>query len=190
LPKDLIDYIDSLPEQIRIDIPGTDTIRVVHGSPYRIDESLYQYECRNRIIESVTGIEERVLICGHTHVPWHENIKGKLILNPGAVGVNFNEQLYAEYALLIWTDKGWQVEHKLVPYDKEKLEQEFYKSGLMEFGGPLAKAALYSMKYKKDDVVYNFVKYAYRLAELKGVLHELVPNDIWTEAEETWDWTI
>ena len=89
-----------MPEQISIDIPDVDTIRIVHGSPYRIDESLYQYQCKDRIVESVMGIEN-VLICGHTHIPWHENINNKLMINPGSVGVNFNEHLFAEYALLI-----------------------------------------------------------------------------------------
>ena len=82
------------------------------------------------------------------------------------------------------------MKHRLVPYDKEKLEKEFYRSGLIEFGGALAKASLYSMKYKQDDIVLNFIKHAYSFAESRGVSQELVPNDIWIEAENTWDWSL
>lgn len=187
LSTQALTYIASLPDQIVIDIPPMDSIRVVHGSPFRIDELLYPDKNENEIIRSLHSIEEKVLVCGHTHIQWHRRIGDKLIINPGSVGVSYNKQGFAEYSIMEWSIDHWEVSQHLAEYDKSALALEFHRSGYLEEGGAYAKAILYSIMAGKDEFV-NFVQFAYRLAEERGRKGMLVPNDIWMEAEQVWEW--
>ena len=45
--------------------------------------------------------------------------RGKLIVNPGAVGGPLNGDTHAQYALLDWRDDQWQPQLKRVPYDHQ-----------------------------------------------------------------------
>jgi putative phosphoesterase len=187
LNREALDYIDSLPEQTVIDLPGTDSIRVVHGSPFRIDELLYRNRNEDRITRSLQSIDEKVLVFGHTHAQWHKKYGDKLIINPGSVGVSFNEKALAEYSLIEWDFDHWKVCQRLVEYDKDELEREFHRSGYLNEGGAYAKAALYSIKAGTNEIM-DFVIFAYKLAEERGIKETLIPNDIWIEAEKVWEW--
>jgi len=183
----VIDYMENLPEQIVIDLPKKDSIRVVHGSPFKIDELLYPNKDEDRISKVLSAIEEKVLIYGHIHTQWHKRIDNKLIINPGSVGISYNEKGLAEYSIIEWNSECWEVEECLVKYDKLKLEEEFHKSGYLDEGGAFARAVLKSIKRNHDEFI-DFISYAYKLAEGRGFKGSLVPNDVWLEADRSWNW--
>lgn len=184
---EVFDYMEKLPEQIVIDLPKKDSIRVVHGSPFQIDELLYPDKDNDRIIKSLDYIEEKVLIYGHIHTQWHRRIADKLIINPGSVGISYNEKGFAEYSIIEWNSECWEVRECLVKYDKLKLEQEFQRSGYLVEGGAFARAVLSSIKRNHDEFI-DFINFAYKLAKGRGHKGPLVPNDIWLEADKIWNW--
>lgn len=184
---EVFDYIQKLPEQIVIELPEKDSIRVVHGSPFKIDELLYPNKDEDRIEKLLSSIKEKVLIYGHIHTQWHRRIADKLIINPGSVGISYNKKGFAEYSIIEWNSEQWEVEECLVEYDKLKLEQEFHRSGYLVEGGAFARAVLTSIQRNKDEFI-DFINFAYRLAEESGRKGPLVPNDIWLKAEKIWDW--
>jgi predicted phosphodiesterase len=55
---------------------------------------------------------ENVLICGHTHEAWSRQYGPRLVVNPGSVGLHFNRNRGAEYAMLVWTGTQWIAEHR------------------------------------------------------------------------------
>lgn len=183
----VLDYMEKLPEQIVIQLPMMDRIRVVHGSPFKIDELLYPDKDGDRIEKILSAIEEKVLIYGHIHTQWHKRIADKLIINPGSVGIGYNEKGFSEYSIIEWNSECWEVEECLVKYDKLELEQEFHRSGYLKEGGAFARAVLKSIKRNQDEFI-DFINFAYRLAEERGYKGALVPNDIWMEADMSWTW--
>ncbi len=186
LDKDNIKHIDELPEQLNISLPKMDTIRVVHGSPFGISQQLFKDKYPERVEKSLKGIKESVLICGHTHKSWSKVAYNKLIVNPGSVGVPFNNNKFAEYAVLTWNDNKWLVSHHQVEYDLKELEHKFFQSGLLKNCRTWSMLTLQSIKEGKD-VTIDFIKYAYNLAEESGFNnYKLVPNCIWDKAEEVW----
>lgn len=85
------------------------------------------------IATALAKIDQQVVLCGHSHLPRTIFLpSGKLIVNPGSVGMPaYTSDLplphgmesgspHAKYAVLSKIEDSWQVEHVFVPYDWEK----------------------------------------------------------------------
>ena len=86
------------------------------------------------ITTMLANIDQQVVLCGHSHIPHTIFLpEGKLIINPGSVGMPaYTSDLplphgmesgspHAKYAILSKVGDTWQVEHVFVPYDWEKV---------------------------------------------------------------------
>lgn len=186
--QETLDFLRSLPEQRVVHIPGTPAIRVVHGSPRNPSESIFPDRDLAALDLALAQIGEPVLVCGHTHIPWSLERNGRLALNSGAVAGPLNGEVGAQYALLIWQGDRWQVVHRTVPYDLERIRTAFRESGLLEQGGALARAFLLSIETGKN-VAEDFLSYAYDLTAQAGFKgNDVVPDNIWEQAATTLDW--
>lgn len=59
-------------------------IMIVHGSPMRIDEYLYENE--DHFIQISKKISADIIISGHTHIPYFRKINSKYFVNAGSIG--------------------------------------------------------------------------------------------------------
>jgi predicted phosphodiesterase len=190
LDREAFDCIRELPDQCSLAFPCADPIRVVHGSPRSSTELVFPDRNPDQLAELLTLFEEPVMVCGHTHQPWVCQYNGRLALNPGSVGAPLNGDPRAQYALLDWQDNRWDVEHRVVPYDYERIVAGFDECGLLEEGGALARAAVLTTKTGQD-VFQNFLDYAYRMVYASGRGRcETIPDDIWEQAEAMFDWDV
>lgn len=186
LNKNNIKYIDQLPEQLTVSLPEADAIRVVHGSPFGISEPLFPDKYPERLEKALKSINESVLICGHTHEAWSMVRHGKLVVNPGSVGVPFNKNKCADYAVLTLDQTQWIVSHHEVKYDLEELDSLFLDSGLFHQCKGWSELTLQTIKQGKD-ITSQYLDYAYALAEKRGFKDvKLIPNHIWDEVEQLW----
>jgi predicted phosphodiesterase len=48
-----------------------------------------------RLGDTMARIDEPVLVCGHSHIPWAQWEAGQLDLNPGSVGAPVNGDVRA-----------------------------------------------------------------------------------------------
>lgn len=183
-----LDYLKKLPEQLTVEMMGRTSIRVVHGSPRDPYESIFPDKNPESLKLALAQIPERTCVFGHTHIPWKQVCSGKMALNPGAVCGALNGDVRAQFALLMWENDHWQVEHRAVPYDHARSRRAFEESGLLEEAGALAKAFLLSNETGQN-VGDFFLKYAYRLAAEAGYGDcQVVPDPIWDRASETFNW--
>lgn len=186
-------YLAGLPGQIAFDgetAPGG--IRLVHGSPFQINELLYRDSHPERVGRALDGISERILICGHTHQPWHRWLDGKLIVNPGAVGVHFNPAKAAEYAILTLDENNCAVEHCTAAYDLDILLARFASSGLDEAGGIWTSTIKQSL-VTGHNVSLEFIHHALSVARSSGASGQAVlggrsfiSDEAWRQASEEW----
>ena len=186
--KVMLSIIRGLPEQQVIAIPGTDPIRVVHGSPRDPNEHLYPgYEATPLEI-ALEQTCEPVLVCGHTHIPWQERKDSQLAFNPGAVCSPLNGDKGAQYALLDWRNGRWELEHRSVEYDFTLIQKAYQESGLLEKGGAFARAVLLDIQ-NGSNVTMEFLSYAFQKAAQAGFPDcEYIPDKVWDRAAETFDW--
>jgi putative phosphoesterase len=183
-----LDLLHNLPEQRVIDLPGTDPIRMFHGSLRKNNEMLDPEKFPEPLEDAFNHTTERVLVCGHTHLPWQTRRDGRLALNPGAVLFPGNGDLGAQYAILTWNGSAWEVEHHSIPYDHSLVRKAFIETGFLEKGGALTMGFLLSIETGRD-LALEFLAYAYRKAAEAGHSDcEYVPDEIWDAAAETFEW--
>jgi putative phosphoesterase len=186
--RETLDFIQSLPDQRVVEIAGTVAVRVVHGSPRDPLEAIFPDHDPATLDMALAQINEPVLVCGHTHIPWKVERAGRLALNPGAVCGSRNGEVGAQYALLIWDNGHWQVGHLTIPYDFERIRAAYRASGLLEEGGAWALAEMLGIETGQD-VLEDFISYAYGLTAEAGLQDcDAVPDDIWEHATATFSW--
>jgi len=126
------------------DLPATRVLDgevfLCHGTPAS-DEELwldsYYFDRKTRVpgeadvAAHAAGLDFPVLLCGHTHIARSVRLKdGRLIVNPGSVGLQFVlGSPDARYALIDRRNGGWSVSLRTVPYDAAAAADQAVRNG-------------------------------------------------------------
>jgi putative phosphoesterase len=78
-------WLRALPREMRFDIAGK-RVLCVHGSPRRINEYLYEDRPERSLLRMFEGMEADIIVCGHTHLPYHRRIGTTDLINTGSAG--------------------------------------------------------------------------------------------------------
>jgi diadenosine tetraphosphatase ApaH/serine/threonine PP2A family protein phosphatase len=123
-------YLRSLLPQIPLRI-GDLRVLLVHGSPRKINEYLYADRPNSSLERLLDLAEAEVLICGHTHIPYHRVLpSGRHVVNAGSVGKPKDRDPRACYILLDAQGTDLQVDFIRVPYDVERAAQAIEASDM------------------------------------------------------------
>lgn len=115
----LRELVDSIPLQL-----GDLKVLLVHGSPRRINEYLYEDRPEASLERILDAVEADVLVCGHTHLPYHRVLpSGRHVVNAGSVGKPKDNDVRACYVVLSAEGKELSAEFIRVPYDVEAAAQ-------------------------------------------------------------------
>jgi predicted phosphodiesterase len=91
LRADQVDFLAALPNTLTLPIRGHGKVLFCHATP-RDDEEVVLVDSRpDRWREVLAGLDEeiRTVVCGHTHMPYARLAHGRLIVNPGSVGMPY-----------------------------------------------------------------------------------------------------
>ncbi|MEW5958864.1 MAG: metallophosphoesterase family protein [Chloroflexota bacterium] len=109
---------------------GDRQLLAVHGSPRSDEEGLTAKTDHKQFQEMSIAPEVSVLVCGHTHIPMDRVINGVRVINAGSVGLPFDRDPRACYAIisnLAGNGSGsTQVELRRVVYDIDQAIDQFY----------------------------------------------------------------
>ena len=78
-------WLRSLPRELRFEMEGR-RLLCVHGSPRRINEYLYEDRPERSLLRLFEGTEADVILCGHTHLPYHRQVGAVHLINTGTTG--------------------------------------------------------------------------------------------------------
>lgn len=115
-------------------------VLLTHGTPHSDSASWMDDNgarlSREHIEEQAVGQGHEVLLCGHTHQPRLIRLEdGRLVVNPGAVGLPLNIGAPdARYAVIEKRRAGWQADLKSVAYDHEAAARRADAMGLPRWG--------------------------------------------------------
>jgi len=205
LDLEALAFLSALPEQQVIALPGAAPVRMVHGSldksngvlvpdqaavvrKFRDARFFSEDEALPSLTEDLNSLAEAVLICGHTHIAWQASHNGWLALNPGSTGNAIDGNVGAEYAWLTWDGARWQAELRCIPYDLDRLRAAFHERGVLDAGGPMARAFLRNAETGQN-TAWFLIQHAAALAKEAGLTEfAAFPDDLWARAAETFDW--
>jgi predicted phosphodiesterase len=101
LRSDQVDRLDGLPLSVTFPVDGLGQVLFCHATP-RDDEEVVVVDSRpQRWAEVFDGLDPQVVavVCGHTHMPFTRLAQGRLVVNPGSVGMPYG-RAGAHWALL------------------------------------------------------------------------------------------
>ncbi len=116
-------FLRSLAAHIPLQL-GDLKVLLVHGSPRKINEYLYQDRTDESMERIMDAAQADVLVCGHTHLPYHRVLpSGRQIVNAGSVGKPKDDNRDACYVVLAADGAVLDVQFIRVAYDVERTAQ-------------------------------------------------------------------
>ncbi len=110
-------WLRTLEPELRREIGGV-RIRLVHGSPRRMNEYLFEDRDPGSLARIARAADCDVLLFGHTHIPWSRLIEGVRFVNTGSVGKPKDGDPRAGWVSLTVDEAGVVETHvHRVPYD-------------------------------------------------------------------------
>jgi diadenosine tetraphosphatase ApaH/serine/threonine PP2A family protein phosphatase len=109
--------IGSWPGGLRVPHPLAGGLRLCHGSPRSDIEVLTSLTRDDRLREATTGVDEAVVVHGHTHVQYRRHAVGKVITGAGSVGLPYAAGPGARWALI-----SDEVRLVVTPYNLDRAE--------------------------------------------------------------------
>jgi predicted phosphodiesterase len=100
----------SLTDSIEVD--GLGPVLFCHATPRSDDEILTRISTEERWQDVLAGVDERTVVCGHTHVQFDRRIGATRLVNSGSVGMPYEDEPGA-----YWTLLGPDVEFRRTPYE-------------------------------------------------------------------------
>jgi predicted phosphodiesterase len=113
-------YLRQLPRHLPL-LLGDLRVLLVHGSPRKINEYLYEDRPDSSLERLLDLAEAELLVCGHTHIPYHRRLPGgRHVVNAGSVGKPKDGDPRAGYVVLAAAGRSLDVQFRRVPYDIER----------------------------------------------------------------------
>jgi putative phosphoesterase len=129
LRPDQINLLDGLPHPVTLELDGFGDVVFCHGTPRNDDEVVLVDTRLDNWADVLDEIPDdtRTVVCGHTHMPYTRLAHGRLIVNPGSVGMPYGRP-GAHWALLT---QGAVTLHRTV-FDIERARREVRKLSTYE----------------------------------------------------------
>jgi putative phosphoesterase len=117
------DFLANLPEHAVLEVDGLGSVLFCHGSPRSDEEIITSATPEGNLREMIAGVEQDVIVCGHTHMQFERHVDGKRVINAGSVGMPYEGQQGA-----YWLFLGPDVTFKRTPYDVEEAAGQIRRS--------------------------------------------------------------
>ncbi len=120
-------------------------LRLVHGTPESNRDGIGPWTEDEEIARHLRTVEEPLLVCAHTHrplirqMPKESGAPGRTVVNVGSVGLPFNRDQRAQYALFTREGDAWRPTLHQVAYDIDAILTIYETSGFLARGGVTAR---------------------------------------------------
>src|SRR5213083_340686 len=94
------DFLAQLPEQITLHVEGLGDILFCHATPRSDEEIFTPITPQERLNTIFTGIEQQLVVCGHTHMQFERRVGSVRIVNAGSVGMPYAARPGAYWLLI------------------------------------------------------------------------------------------
>jgi predicted phosphodiesterase len=123
------DLMADLPMTVTLDIQGLGRVLFCHATPRRDDEFVLVDSPVQRWQRVLGGVEEQLVVCGHTHMPFDRLVDQRRVVNPGSVGMAYGPPGAC------WAILGPTVELRRTTYDARAAAEQISASGYPDAAG-------------------------------------------------------
>jgi predicted phosphodiesterase len=138
------DFLASFQEPVVIEVDGLGATLFCHGSPRSDEEILTALTPEDRWRPMFAGVDQQLVVCGHTHAQSDRVLGGVRVVNAGSVGMPFEGRAGAFWALLGPDVELRRTEHDIRAAEAELREggwsgvDDFLRNSLLDPADPLA----------------------------------------------------
>jgi putative phosphoesterase len=125
LGVDGLELVAGWPERFVLEVDGLGAVLFCHATPRSDREIVTRFTPDERLAAILTGVDEPVVVAGHTHTQLDRVVAGTRFVNAGSVGMPYEREPGAYWALL-----GPDVELRRTAYDLEEAASRIRASGL------------------------------------------------------------
>jgi putative phosphoesterase len=119
-------FLRDLPHPLSLEVDGLGPVLFCHGSPRSDEEVLTAITPAKRLDPILDGVQEDVVVCGHTHAQFDRLVGDRRLVNAGSVGMSYE----GEPGIAAWALLGPAVVLRRTRYDAEEAARLVRDSGL------------------------------------------------------------
>jgi putative phosphoesterase len=108
-------WLATLPLTDRVDVRDLGPVLFCHGSPRSDEDIVTAVSDPERVAPMLAGVDEAIVVSGHTHVQFDRSVAGHRLINAGSIGMSY--QGVAGRAF--WTILGPGVEPRSSAFDAD-----------------------------------------------------------------------
>jgi putative phosphoesterase len=124
LDDEAVAWLAALPETVTLELDGLGPTLFCHATPRSDLEIVTEATPDEKLLELVEGVDEGVIVSGHTHMQLDRRLDGVRWVNAGSIGMPYEGEVAAFWALL-----GPDVELRRTPIDVERTAAAILESG-------------------------------------------------------------
>ena len=119
-------FLHGLPHPLSLEVDVLGPVLFCHGSPRSDEEILTAITPPKRLDPILDGVQEDVVVCGHTHAQFDRLVGDRRLVNAGSVGMAYE----GEPGIAAWAFLGPAVELRRTRYDVEEAAKLVRETGL------------------------------------------------------------
>lgn len=139
LSQDDLAFLASFPRTLEVELGQGRVMLLCHGSPGSNTQDILATTPPDELDGLLGDLSPAILACGHTHIQMLRQHRGRLIVNPGSLGIPFREyvagrepelMVHAELAVIEVTGEALSVSLRRLPLDRAALRRSLEGVGL------------------------------------------------------------
>ena len=88
-------------ERLVVEVEGVGQVLFCHGTPRSDEEIVTAATPEGRLREILTGVDQDLVVCGHTHAQFDRRVGAKRVINAGSVGMPYQGEPVGAFWLLV-----------------------------------------------------------------------------------------
>jgi putative phosphoesterase len=120
------DLLASFAERLVVEVEGVGQVLFCHGSPRSDEEIVTAATTEGRLRDILAGVDQDLVVCGHTHAQFDRRVGGKRVVNAGSVGIPYQGKPVGAFWLLLGADG---VSFRRSDYDLDRAVERIRATG-------------------------------------------------------------
>lgn len=138
LQPEHLEYLRTFRPTVALALDGGATLLAFHGSPRSHSDVITATTAEDELDRMIGDARATVMAGGHAHTPLLRRHRDTILVNPGSVGLPYEESRagkvrnppWAEYAIVTAAGGGIHVHFRRVPIDPAAVRRAAYTSGM------------------------------------------------------------